>query len=185
MARIKAVINERRLAYEGAVKLVDKQREQHQDNVVLQHQVTEQRKERKYLQRRRAYMERRNAERLMRRKAHEKTLLEKRLWATDTEVKTEGAKASEEKQIPVSVESFTGSEVQAEMPSEPPAKATSPTIKPADSKNEKDQKTAVKKAKLPKAFPKPAVDQTPSTPIDAAAAGLFGVAQVGKGSRRG
>ena len=63
MARIKAVMNERRLAYEGAVKIAEKQREEHYDKVVLQHQTTQFKAERKYLQRRREYKARAEAER--------------------------------------------------------------------------------------------------------------------------
>jgi len=63
MARIKAVINERRLAYEGAVKIAEQQREEHYDKVVLHHQVTQFKAERKYLQRRREYKARKEAER--------------------------------------------------------------------------------------------------------------------------
>ncbi|KAM6494342.1 Mitochondrial 39-S ribosomal protein L47 (MRP-L47) domain containing protein [Amanita muscaria] len=38
MARIKAVLNERRLAYEGATKLIEEQKQQAEDEVVLQYQ---------------------------------------------------------------------------------------------------------------------------------------------------
>jgi large subunit ribosomal protein L47 len=64
MARIKAVINERRLAYEGAVKIAEQQMEEHFDKVVLNHQVTQFKTERKYLQRRREYEARKEAKRL-------------------------------------------------------------------------------------------------------------------------
>lgn len=53
MARIKAVINERRLAYEGAVKLAEAEREDHYDNLVLEEQEKRFRKEASYLQKRR------------------------------------------------------------------------------------------------------------------------------------
>jgi large subunit ribosomal protein L47 len=66
MARIKAVINERRLAYEGAVKIAEQQREEHYDKVVLHHQVTQFKAERKYLQKRREYKARKEAARLKR-----------------------------------------------------------------------------------------------------------------------
>jgi len=66
MARIKAVMNERRLAYEGAVKLAEQQKEEHYDEMVLQHQDTQFRAERKYLQRRRQYMARKETKRLER-----------------------------------------------------------------------------------------------------------------------
>ncbi|KAK1229874.1 54S ribosomal protein L4 mitochondrial [Marasmius sp. AFHP31] len=54
MARIKYVLNERRLAYEGAVQLAEKEKEDHLDQVVLQHQLAEYRKERKFMARREA-----------------------------------------------------------------------------------------------------------------------------------
>jgi large subunit ribosomal protein L47 len=64
MARIKAVINERRLAYEGAVKIAEQQREEHYDKVVLNHQAAQFKAERKYLQRRREYEARKEAKQL-------------------------------------------------------------------------------------------------------------------------
>src|SRR5580693_6202974 len=69
MARIKAVINERRLAYEGAVKLVEKQREYLENEKVLQYEVAEHKKERKYLMRRREHVARQREAR--RKKAEE------------------------------------------------------------------------------------------------------------------
>ncbi|KAL0562776.1 54S ribosomal protein L4 mitochondrial, partial [Marasmius crinis-equi] len=54
MARIKYVLNERRLAYEGAVELAAKEKEAHLDQVVLQHQRAEYRTERKFLAKRQA-----------------------------------------------------------------------------------------------------------------------------------
>ncbi|KAF9267430.1 MRP-L47-domain-containing protein [Marasmius fiardii PR-910] len=48
MARIKYVLNERRLAYDGAVKLAEKEKQDHLDQVVLHHQLAEYHKERKY-----------------------------------------------------------------------------------------------------------------------------------------
>jgi len=38
MARIKVVLNERRLAYEGAMKLIEEQKQQTEDEVVLEYQ---------------------------------------------------------------------------------------------------------------------------------------------------
>ena len=55
MARIKAIMNERRLAYEGAVKLVEDAKDKEENLKVQQYLEVEQRKERKYLERRRAY----------------------------------------------------------------------------------------------------------------------------------
>lgn len=66
MARIKAVMNERRLAYEGAVKIAEQQREEHHNKLVLQYHATQIKVERKYLQRRREYKARKEAERLKR-----------------------------------------------------------------------------------------------------------------------
>jgi large subunit ribosomal protein L47 len=53
MARIKAVINERRLAYEGAVKIAEQQKDEHFDRELLQLQTAQFRTERKRLRRRR------------------------------------------------------------------------------------------------------------------------------------
>lgn len=55
MARIKAVMNERRLAYEGAVELIEDAKDKEENLKVQQYLEVEQRKERKYLQRRRTY----------------------------------------------------------------------------------------------------------------------------------
>lgn len=54
MARIKAVINERRLAYEGAVQLAEEQREDHFDKLVLKHQELQLDKGRKQRRQRKA-----------------------------------------------------------------------------------------------------------------------------------
>jgi hypothetical protein len=62
MARIKAVINERRLAYEGAVKIAEQQREEHYDKELLQHQTAQLGVERKSLRRRRAHKARKEIE---------------------------------------------------------------------------------------------------------------------------
>ena len=55
MARIKAVMNERRLAYEGAVELIEDAKDKEENLKVQQYLEVEQKKERKYLERRRAY----------------------------------------------------------------------------------------------------------------------------------
>lgn len=184
MARIKAVINERRLAYEGAVRLVERQKEQHQDNIVLQHQISQYRKERKYLQRRHLFMERRNAER---QEAREKAALKKSLptsssEVTDTDVIVE-KKLPEVK--PVSAESPKESEIRADVPSEQPTPQNAEPASPqTDGKNGKEQTVLAKGEEPQTKLPTLALDQTPSKPIEAAAAGLFGAAQVSKGSRR-
>ncbi|KAJ4482058.1 mitochondrial 39-S ribosomal protein L47 (MRP-L47)-domain-containing protein, partial [Lentinula aciculospora] len=49
MARIKYVMNERRLAYEGAVKLADEEKTAHITNLVLEKQLAEHQKEREQL----------------------------------------------------------------------------------------------------------------------------------------
>jgi large subunit ribosomal protein L47 len=79
MARIKAVINERRLAYERAVKLVEKQRERAENEKVLQYKVGEFRKERKYLVRRQEYVARKREAR--RKKAEEEAQMAKMIMA--------------------------------------------------------------------------------------------------------
>ncbi|KAF5382730.1 hypothetical protein D9615_002850 [Tricholomella constricta] len=55
MARIKAVINERRLAYEGAVEIVEAQQEEEFNKEVGNYMKGACQEERKYLQRRREY----------------------------------------------------------------------------------------------------------------------------------
>ncbi|KAF5369316.1 hypothetical protein D9758_002720 [Tetrapyrgos nigripes] len=61
MAHIKAVINERRLAYEGALRIAEEKKEEHLDNLVLEHQRTQFNKDRAYLMRRREYQEKKRA----------------------------------------------------------------------------------------------------------------------------
>lgn len=55
MARIKAVLNERRLAYEGAVKILETQKDEIETRKVLEHQTRQFKQERAYLLRRAAY----------------------------------------------------------------------------------------------------------------------------------
>jgi large subunit ribosomal protein L47 len=69
MARIKAVINERRLAYEGALRIAEEKKQEHLDHIVLQHQKAGFNKDRAYLARRRAYMEQKLAKKRAARKA--------------------------------------------------------------------------------------------------------------------
>ncbi|KAF8073694.1 mitochondrial 39-S ribosomal protein L47 (MRP-L47)-domain-containing protein [Lyophyllum atratum] len=64
MARIKAVINERRLAYEGAIKLVEGEREEKFDAEVEEYMTGAWKQERKYLQRRKEYKTRRLQQKL-------------------------------------------------------------------------------------------------------------------------
>ncbi|EEB91445.1 hypothetical protein MPER_10188 [Moniliophthora perniciosa FA553] len=59
MARIKYVMNERRLAYEGAIKLAEQEKQDHLDRVVLDHQMSQYYKERKQLRWREANREKR------------------------------------------------------------------------------------------------------------------------------
>lgn len=49
MARIKYVMNERRLAYEGALKLAEEEKKSHITDLVLEHQLSEHRTEREKL----------------------------------------------------------------------------------------------------------------------------------------
>lgn len=70
MARIKAVMNERRLAYIGAVQLAEEEKEAELDRAVLKHQITQFNRGRKALrtlQEKRVAAERRK-ERLTRQK---------------------------------------------------------------------------------------------------------------------
>ncbi|KAF8631055.1 hypothetical protein AX15_002661 [Amanita polypyramis BW_CC] len=64
MARVKAVLNERRLAYEGAMELIEGQREKEEDEVVLQYQREQHEEERKSALSRRELTERRREARL-------------------------------------------------------------------------------------------------------------------------
>ncbi|KAG5648427.1 hypothetical protein DXG03_005001 [Asterophora parasitica] len=64
MARIKAVINERRLAYEGAVKIAEAEHEEDFNEQVEQYLKHAHKEERKYLQRRREHKARRSQKQL-------------------------------------------------------------------------------------------------------------------------
>jgi large subunit ribosomal protein L47 len=64
MARIKAVLNERRLAYEGALKLIEEQKQQGEDEVVLQYQHQKFEEERAHVLSRRELTERRRRARV-------------------------------------------------------------------------------------------------------------------------
>lgn len=70
MARIKAVLNERRLAYEGAVRLVEKKREEKEDLEVQEHLKETWKKDRKQAKER-LYLERRRALQLQRKRGVE------------------------------------------------------------------------------------------------------------------
>lgn len=129
-------------------------------------------------------MERRNAER---QEAREKAALKKSLTTSSSEVTDTGVMV--EKKLPevkpVSAEPPKESEKRADVPSEHlTTQDAEPASPQADGKNEKEQTVLAKGEEAKTELPKPALDQTPSKPIEAAAAGLFGVAQVGKGSRR-
>lgn len=61
MARIKAVLNERRLAYNGAVKILEKQQDEIETRKVLEHQTNQFKQERAYSLRRAAYQKAKRA----------------------------------------------------------------------------------------------------------------------------
>jgi large subunit ribosomal protein L47 len=82
MARIKAVLNERRLAYEGALKLIEEQKQQAEDEVVLQYQRHKFEEERTHSLSRRELTERR-------RKARLRTEAEARTESTEAELPQE------------------------------------------------------------------------------------------------
>ncbi|KAF9463039.1 mitochondrial 39-S ribosomal protein L47 (MRP-L47)-domain-containing protein [Collybia nuda] len=188
MARIKAVINERRLAYEGAVRLVERQREQHQDNIVLQHQVIQYRKERKYLQRRRLFMERKNAERQLMRRAHESTTQEMGTNpgpSETTDPKTTSEVKDETSEKPASIE-LSLEKRHADILSKQATiqQEAEPAASQVDAKNGQEQTLMMEKGEVQTEPPKRSLASTSSNPVDATTAGLFGAVQVGKSPRR-
>ncbi|KAG6878084.1 hypothetical protein C0993_012411 [Termitomyces sp. T159_Od127] len=71
MARIKAVLNERRLAYEGALKIVETEREEQFDQEVLNSLKGAWEHKKQHLEKRRAYLTRRQELKLARKVARE------------------------------------------------------------------------------------------------------------------
>ena len=195
MARIKAVLNERRLAYEGAIELIEKQRQKGEDAIVMEYQRQKQ-EERKRVLSRRELTERRREARL---KAHEEAqtgadvvqAVPQPSEPTDTSsnlASSEPAKAvepSEPTEAPSS--SFTPLEdarvVDSSEPTEAPSSSlassedakvvdpSEPTETPSSSLASSEEAKAVerqpKKAKEVQRKP-------PSNPVDAAADALFG-----------
>lgn len=183
MARIKAVINERRLAFEGAVKIAEQQKNAHHDEVVLQHQIAEFKKERKYLTKRRLFNERRRA---LRRSTEEGEARIRLLLA-------EASQAEANAEV-----NFVGEEVNAvDVGAAKPARqdslpedveAAAPSTEKATT-TQSDASSLPKEPKLKAAKEQVKKEQKPQeilpeNPADTAAAGLFGQAEVVTRARR-
>ncbi|KAK2465332.1 hypothetical protein APHAL10511_002686 [Amanita phalloides] len=154
MARIKAVLNERRLAYEGAMKLVEEQGQKDEDEVVLQYQREQHEEGRKrMLLSRRELTKRRREARLKQVTATEQA------QAEEVETLNAGIQADEPK------EGQPGAgDVQAE------ADDAAQVSGPAESQLTSSESSKDMKAEKAKEVRR----QTPANPADAAADALFG-----------
>ncbi|RDB18006.1 54S ribosomal protein L4, mitochondrial [Hypsizygus marmoreus] len=164
MARIKAVINERRLAYEGAVKIAEEQREVQYNAEVQQHLKGAYRTERRYLQRRQAYM----AKKL---EAHQRK--------ADERAKAAGVTLAQDASSTPPPTSSKERDVKAHEPSPTPSKEV-------EVATDKDAPTDEAKVSLeadtntrPKAE---SANMAARGPVDTASAALFGT--VGASSKR-
>ncbi|KAF8895515.1 mitochondrial 39-S ribosomal protein L47 (MRP-L47)-domain-containing protein [Infundibulicybe gibba] len=158
MARIKAVINERRLAYEGAVKLAEQQQEEHQDRVLLEYQKSKYKVERRYLIKRREYNERKREARRIRAIANEQQLPSE-VAATDlSNPMVEGDTMVEDPPISEAVQP-----TEPETPKPQPAASTRSAKSEGQSSEDRKLDVGTSKARA-----------TPKNPADAAVAGLFG-----------
>ncbi|KAF8627385.1 hypothetical protein AX17_006200 [Amanita inopinata Kibby_2008] len=161
MARIKAVLNERRLAYEGAMKLIEEQKQKDEDEIVLQYQREQHEEERKRILSRRDLMKRRRE--AQRKKDAE--LLEKR------QLEAEAQQTNAEAEIHTAANAATSSnDVSANIT---PESTEAPTVQTSEvaEREEKHDKSETK-MKNGKAVQR----KTPVNPADAAADGLFGAA---------
>lgn len=173
MARIKSVLNERRLAYEGATKLIERQCEKEEDAVVLQYQRQQHEEEKKHILSRRELSKRR-------REALLKSQQAKAKEAESTPSKDVYARTKDTKTVPTAdgqVQAVVLEEAQSE-PKVMQARSDETVPQPsrpaegpmARIKASKDAKTAEKKAEKKAEVPR----KTPTNPAEAAADALFG-----------
>ncbi|TFK64622.1 MRP-L47-domain-containing protein [Pluteus cervinus] len=162
MARIKAVINERRLAYDGAVKLAEAQREVHYDKIVLEEQQKHFQDEAKHLKQRRELRRERHQQLL----AERAKLAEERAAAEAIQAAAAPTPTAEESVVQAQESESLSATVEApEEPSIPPPLTATPV-------------TPAKETPKVKLEPEPVFAEPrktpPAKPIDTAAAGLFG-----------
>ncbi|THU87038.1 MRP-L47-domain-containing protein [Dendrothele bispora CBS 962.96] len=169
MARIKAVINERRLAFEGALQLAEKEKQDHLDNVVLQHQVAEFKKERTYLKKRRVYMEKKQAEIEAAQAARS---AEKAAIAAEEKAAEGGSVATESVEHIETVVDVNESPEDARLSSPEPV----PPVPEKDDSILSSPQTSTEEQRAAKAEEevKPEKSTAPETASEAATAGLFG-----------
>ncbi|PFH54078.1 hypothetical protein AMATHDRAFT_53887 [Amanita thiersii Skay4041] len=156
MARIKAVLNERRLAYAGALKLIEEEKHKEQDELVWQYQLQRHAEERKLVsrrkltERRKEAQQRRDAELLEKREVDAGAQYAEQIQASDTVVLGDTTPNQ-------STDTFSSAETTEE--EEKPQK-----------KIEKVEQVVQRK--------------TPVNPADAAVDGLFGAVTQNTGGRR-
>ncbi len=176
MARIKAVLNERRLAYEGATKLIEKQRQKGEDAIVMQYQ-RQQHEERKRILSRRELTERRREARLKSKKSQQVQAEEiEGVSTADAQVQAEETKSASNEDTEFQAkaeeaareEAQTGTDVvQAQSDEAVPEPTEAPSSGLASSEAAKAVERLPKKVKGVQRKP-------PSKPADAAADALFG-----------
>lgn len=154
MARIKTVLNERRLAYQGAMKIMEKQREKEEDAAVLQYQRQHHEEEQKRILSRRELTERRR----------EAWLKSQQALAEETSTEDAYVRAEETESAPAT----DGADVLEEAQTGPDAvQAQSSETVTQSSKSSEDAEQSGKKVKEIQR-------KTPTSPGDAAADALFG-----------
>jgi len=176
MARIKAVFNERRLAYEGATELVEKQRQKDEDAVVMQYQ-RQQHEEHKQILSRRELTERRREARLKSAESQQVQVEEiEGVSTADAQVQAEGTESAStedpESQAKAEEGAHEGAQTGADVMQSPssdavPRPSEAPSSSLASSEVAKPVEQQPKKAKEVQRKP-------PSNPADAAADALFG-----------
>jgi hypothetical protein len=169
MARIKSVLNERRLAYEGATKLIEGQCEKEEDAAVLQYQRQQHEEEQKHILSRRELSKRRREALLKSQQASAKET--KNASSEDAYARTEHTEtaptADGQVQTVVLEEAQSKPDVvQTQSDETVPQSSGPPMARIKASKGAKTAEQPEKKAEVPR--------KTPTNPAEAAADALFG-----------
>ena len=166
MGRIKAVLNERRLAYEGALKLIEEQKQQTEDEVVLQYQHQKFEEERARVLSRRELTERRRMARV-RKEAEAQQARTEAAEVESTETKLAAHDSPQEAQSQLNAVGMVSKATQ-----------TSELIHAPSSAGTDGQEAAVERKT--KSIVETARRKTPVDPVEAATDALFGAAGHGK-----
>jgi len=179
MARIKAMLNERRLAYEGAMELIEKQRQKGEDAIVMQYQRQQHEAHKRVLSRR-ELTDRRRAARLKSKESQQVqskeiegvSTADAQVQAGETEsASNEDAEFQAKAEEGAREEAQTGADVVEAQSGEAVPPPSEPTEAPSSSLASSEDTKAVER--LPKKV-KEVQRKPPKNPADAAADGLFG-----------